>query len=166
MENVWEHAYRTNASAFRYYPNEEFIRFMGRNFFGMPSENRKNIKILEVGCGNGPNLWMVAKEGYQAYGLDSSHTSLKICKELFKKWAVCGELYLGDLRSLPFKDDYFDAVFDVRAIEYITYTEHKKCYREIRRILKDGGRFYSFHFGKGSWDFIYGGGEIDRQGYS
>lgn len=161
MENVWEHAYITNPSGFRNYPNEEFIRFMGRNFLGISSE-RGNIKIIEIGCGNGANLWVVAKEGFQAYGVDSSPTSLKLCKETFKKWEVRGNLYLGDLRSLPFKDKYFDAVFEVRAIEYVTYTDHKRCYSEIWRVLKDRGKFYSFHFGKGSWDFTYGGGEIDR----
>lgn len=159
MKNVWEHAWKTNPSGFRNYPNEEFIRFMGRNFLGISSE-RGDIKILEIGCGNGANLWMVAKEGFQAYGVDSSHTSLKLCKETFKKWEVRGNLYLGDLRSLPFKDEYFDAVFEVRAIEYVTYTDHKRCYSEIRRVLKDRGKFYSFHFGKGSWDFTYGGGKL------
>ena len=36
------------------YPCEELIRFISRKFHG---KNRKIIKILEVGCGAGANIW-------------------------------------------------------------------------------------------------------------
>lgn len=35
----------------RRWPNEEFCRFMGRNFFSKPESERKDIRILEAGCG-------------------------------------------------------------------------------------------------------------------
>ena len=35
----------------RRYPNEEFVRFIGRNYFTLSKHKRKKIKILETGCG-------------------------------------------------------------------------------------------------------------------
>ena len=52
------------------YPGEELIRFIARNFYAAP--NRKDIRILEVGCGTGANLWFLAKEGFNAFGIDGS----------------------------------------------------------------------------------------------
>lgn len=62
--------------------NEEFLRFMGGNFSGVEKAKRRDIRILDVGCGSGANLWMIAHEGYEAYGLDLSVEALKLCKAM------------------------------------------------------------------------------------
>ena len=56
----------------RRWPNEEFCRFMGRNFFSKDALERKSINILEVGCGTGANLRLLAEEGFAAYGIELS----------------------------------------------------------------------------------------------
>ena len=62
-------------SAQRMYPNEALCRFLGSNgFFNV--ERKEDIRILEVGCGSGANLWMIAKEGFDAYGLDASSAAI------------------------------------------------------------------------------------------
>ena len=71
-EDWYEASYREEGfDSQRRYPNEELLRFMGRNFFAIPSELRKETRILELGCGSCANLWMLASEGFKAYGLDS-----------------------------------------------------------------------------------------------
>ena len=48
----------------RLYPNEELCRFLGRHFFSRTTrEERRAIKVLELGCGSCSNLWMVARGG-------------------------------------------------------------------------------------------------------
>lgn len=56
----------------RSYPNESLIQFIAGRYFALPMTERRRIRILEVGCGSGTNLWMLAKEGFEVYGLDSS----------------------------------------------------------------------------------------------
>lgn len=54
-----------------------------RHAFGVKGE----VKVLEVGCGTGANLWMMAKEGLQVYGLDSGKTAIDLAEiHLQDKW--------------------------------------------------------------------------------
>ena len=66
----------------RLYPNEELLRFLGVNFFSKSEKkDRKKIKVLEIGCGCCANLWMISKEGFDAYGIDiSKEAALEISK--------------------------------------------------------------------------------------
>ena len=41
------------------YPGEELVRFIARKYYDVP--NRKVIKILELGCGTGANIWFMAR---------------------------------------------------------------------------------------------------------
>ena len=41
------------------YPAEELVRFIARNYFKY--KNRDIIKVLDLGCGIGSNLWFLAK---------------------------------------------------------------------------------------------------------
>jgi SAM-dependent methyltransferase len=166
--DVWENLYRHKPRAFRFYPNEEFIRILGREFLTAEKTERGRIRILEVGCGNGANLWPVAKEGFGTFGVDGAPTAIQIAREIFRtKWNVAAELALGDFRQLPFRDEVFDGVFEVRALEYVSYTEHWSVCSEVLRVLRPGGKFFSFHVGKESWDYTYGGGHcVDRHTFN
>ena len=62
------------------YPCEELIRFISRKFH--VSKNRKIIKILEVGCGAGANIWFLSREGFDVYGVDGSKYALKKAQKL------------------------------------------------------------------------------------
>ena len=51
----------------------------------LSQEKRAKLRILEVGCGSGGNLWMLAHEGFDTYGVDFSPTSIKLAKSSLKK---------------------------------------------------------------------------------
>jgi len=36
------------------------------------------MRVLEVGCGNGANLWFLTFEGYDAFGIDASQAALDV----------------------------------------------------------------------------------------
>ena len=51
VKSFYEDSYASMGfAAQRRYPNEELCRFMGRNLFSIPQQERSDIKILEVGC--------------------------------------------------------------------------------------------------------------------
>ena len=151
MEQSFEEQYLEKGfNSQRRYPNESFISFLGTNYFSLEIKQRKEIKILELGCGSGANLWMVAKEGFDTYGIDFSPTGIKYCNEMLSDWGVTAKVEVGDFTKLQFSDNKFDVIFDVVSLQHINYKQHKQAYREIYRCLKSGGKFYSYHLGENS----------------
>ena len=47
--------------------------------------NKKNIKVLEVGCGIGILSNLLAKKGFKTYGFDISKTAIKKAKKRYKR---------------------------------------------------------------------------------
>ena len=69
---------------------------MASRFFKLSDQKKKEIRVLELGCGSGANLWMMAKEGLQVHGLDASSTALKLAKQHIEdKWGISAELKHG-----------------------------------------------------------------------
>ena len=144
-------------NAQRRYPNEELCRFMGRNFFHIPNEKRKDIKILETGCGSGANLWMIAKEGFSAYGIDISEQAISLCKSMLDTYNVSAELRAQDMTDIYFPENYFDAVIDVFSSYCLTKKQGGGYLQKIKEILKPGGLFFSYFPSKKSDCFQFPG---------
>jgi SAM-dependent methyltransferase len=134
----------------RRYPNEELLRFMGRNFFTTPKHERDAIQILEIGVGSCANLWMIAREGFKAFGLDLSAEAIRLGQTVLKEWGASAELRQGSMTELPWEAGKFDAVVDVFSSNCLNQSDFKTCLSEVTRILKPGGRFFSYTPGKAS----------------
>lgn len=150
-------------SAQRRYPNEALIQFFAEHYFHLPREKRKNCRVLELGCGSGANLWMIAREGFSVFGIDIAETGIELCEKTMKAWGVSADLRVGNIKKLDFKDNYFDAIVDTVSIQHTDMAGHIKTFKEARRCLKKGGRFFSWHIGAKSISFSDGGGKhIDK----
>ena len=113
-----KHWYETsyNSSGFaaqRRYPNEELLRFFGRHYFPMPREQRAAIRVLEMGCGSGANLWMMAREGFDTHGIDLSPEAIKLCERMLVHWGATATLTAASMTACPYPDNHFDVVADV-----------------------------------------------------
>jgi cyclopropane fatty-acyl-phospholipid synthase-like methyltransferase len=137
-------------SAQRRYPNEEFSRFMGRRFFGVPHDQRAAVRILELGCGSGSNLWMVAREGFTAHGLDLSSEAIGLCQRMLEDYNTTAQLKVGDITKTGYPAEYFDAVADIFSSYCLDNKGHDVFLDEVARILKRGGRFFSYTPSKAS----------------
>ncbi len=83
----------------------------------------------------------ILDQGYEFYGVDISKEVVKKAKENFKKVTNVDNFVIGDVRSLPFKDNTFDVVFSYGTIEHIR--ENQEACDEAFRVLKPGGYFYT-----------------------
>jgi ubiquinone/menaquinone biosynthesis C-methylase UbiE len=146
VKEWYENSYKNAGfKAQRRYPNEELLRFFGKYFFDSHSNHgRKKIKVLEVGCGSCSNLWMVAKEGFDAYGLDLSTESLKLGEKMLGFWETTANLKQGSFLDLPYEDDTFDVVIDVFSLYCVDHKDFSLAIDESYRVLKDGGLFFSY----------------------
>jgi ubiquinone/menaquinone biosynthesis C-methylase UbiE len=152
----YENSYKVSGfSAQRLYPNEELLRFMGRNYFGIPINKRKNIKVLEIGSGSCSNLWMIDHEGFDAYGIDLSENAIKLGTKMLNHWgAKGGKLRVASMTDLPYENEYFDVVVDVFSSYCLNESDFKVCLSEVNRVLKQGGRFFTYTPGKRSDAFL------------
>ena len=76
----WEEIHRNQE--WGKYPSEQLVRFIARNFY---NKDRKNIKILDFGCGAGANTWFLAREGFDVYAFDGSESAVNRAKEYLNK---------------------------------------------------------------------------------
>jgi SAM-dependent methyltransferase len=127
------------------YPPEELVRFIARNFRNMP--DRAQVRVLEIGCGPGPNIWFLAREGYSAAGIDGSPTAIRQAEaRLQAEGLPPADLKAGDFSRLPWPDAHFDAVVDVAALYANTLSTINATLAEIARVLKPGGLFFGKMF--------------------
>jgi SAM-dependent methyltransferase len=119
------------------YPSEDVVRFIARNFF---NKTRKNIKILDLGCGAGANTWFIAREGFATYAFDGSHQAMIKCNKNVEQPSC---LFQADASKIPVRDTVFDAIVDSAVISANTNRNAKKILKECFRVLKAGGKFFS-----------------------
>ncbi len=138
---VWEDVFKNNE--WGRYPGEDVVRFVARNYY---RRERPAVKILEVGCGPGANIWYIAREGFAAYGIDGSATAIARCRQRLAAEGLTATLHVGDIADLPYPDDMFDAVLDVECLCCNDRKTSAAIIAEIKRVLKPKGKFYSRTF--------------------
>jgi SAM-dependent methyltransferase len=123
---------------------------MGRNF---GSADRAAMKVLEVGCGPGANLWYLHREGYRIAGIDGSPAAIeaagaRIPSENLGFNDSLPDLKVGDFSVLPWADATFDVAVDIYAVYANTLPVIRSALAEVHRVLKPGGRFYAKLWGR------------------
>ena len=94
-----------------------------------------SLKILDVGCGTGANLEMLAQFG-KAEGVDVSDEALEFCRAKGLK------AHKGLAEKLPFADESFHLVTALDVVEHLD--DDVAGLKEMRRILKSNGRALIF----------------------
>ncbi|MFN2576176.1 MAG: class I SAM-dependent methyltransferase [Pyrinomonadaceae bacterium] len=93
-------------------------------------------QILDVGCGTGANLKMLAQFG-AAQGVDVSPDAVAFCRQRGLE-----NVKLGAAESLPYEDKEFDLVTALDVLEHMD--DDIAGLREMRRVLRTGGRLFLF----------------------
>ena len=105
-------------------------------------------KILELGCGTG-DMWTVhaeeLPEGCSLHLTDFSAGMLTTAKENLKAHANI-TFEVVDIQDIPYPDNSFDAVIANMMLYHVPDLD--KGLSEVRRVLKDGGKFYCATYGE------------------
>lgn len=106
---------------------------------------RNGMRVLELATGSGEMFRRLVKANPdgQTFGLDLSpnmaaHTLRVARKACPQAAAHCGAV---DVRSLPFLAASFDAVMCCYLLELLSQDDIQRTLREIRRVLRPGGKF-------------------------
>lgn len=98
--------------------------------------DKRDPRILDVGCGTGANLKMLATCG-RAEGVDISPQAVEFCRQ-----RGLDSVKLGAIEHLPYENDSFELVTALDVIEHLD--DDVAGLREMRRVLRRNGRLLLF----------------------
>tara|TARA_B100001248_G_scaffold258954_1_gene244145 strand:- start:1416 stop:1679 length:264 start_codon:yes stop_codon:yes gene_type:complete len=85
MDNFWEDNIYSKNKQINKYPFDKIISYIFQNYGQIDYEKRSEIKILEIGCGTGPNIIFLSENGFDTYGIDISPTAIKFANSQLKQ---------------------------------------------------------------------------------
>jgi ubiquinone/menaquinone biosynthesis C-methylase UbiE len=103
---------------------------------GAQAGQEQDLNILDVGCGTGANLEMLAQFG-EAEGVDVSPEALSFCRARGLE-----KVKLGEAERLPYDDNSFDLVTGLDVVEHLD--DDLAGLKEMRRVLRRDGRALFF----------------------
>ena len=118
----WEKHPTTYAEAF-----SEFLK-----------KKRFKGKIVDVGCGNGRDVNIFKKQGFNCLGVDYSEQEINLAKQQFPELAF----EVQNVEKLRFEDNSIDAFFIINVIHYV---DMKKAISELYRTKNKNGYVF-IHF--------------------
>lgn len=140
MFGIWEKLH--SKRGWGKYPPEHIIRFIETNFGSM---NRDKIHILDVGAGQGNITWYLHQEGFNVAAIDCEPAINQLRKRI-EKGGSAPDIKIGSATELPWPDDYFDACIDNFCLCSIESPHVEIALKEIHRVLKPRGCFFSATF--------------------
>src|SRR5205823_7455526 len=106
--------------------------------------------VLDVGCGTG-TLAILAKQYVgrtgSVHGIDASPEMIARAKRKALKAGVEVAFKIGIVETLPFPVATFDAVLSTLMLHHVPRAARQEAAREMRRVLKRGGRLLAVDFG-------------------
>ena len=96
-------------------------------------------RIVDFGCGSGANTALLARRGAHVWAIDISEDLLRLGNRRLAVSGLAGEatFIAGSAHDMPFPDGSIDVVFGIAILHHL---DLDLVSREVRRVLKPGGR--------------------------
>ncbi|WP_435358675.1 class I SAM-dependent methyltransferase [Haloarchaeobius sp. DFWS5] len=120
-----------SASYVEKYQSMSVAETFGDPFFDALSGER----VLDVGCGPGPDSAVFAERGYDVVGFDLTASFLDAARDA----VPAGRFARGDMRRLPFAADAFDGVWACASFLHVPRDDAAATLDEFRRVLVPEG---------------------------
>ena len=98
--------------------------------------------LLDLGTGLGQNALYFARQGFNVSAMDISDYAIQYLQNWAKNENLMINAQIGDMRSLPYRDNSFDCIFAYHVISHSDSEGVRKIISEIERVLKPGGEVY------------------------
>ena len=99
-------------------------------------------RVLDLGCGIGRHVILLAKSGLETCGFDSSAQAVASCQEWLLSERCEAKLHQGDMHCLPYEDDFFGFVLSWNVIYHTTREGMSVILAETERVLRHDGLLY------------------------
>lgn len=133
------------------YPSEAVVRFLACRFPG------EGARLLDLGCGAGRHLALMADQRHEAVGVDTSAEGLRWARHWLNArfwqhdWDEMPQLVRGTMVDLPFAEASFDGAVAYGVLYYGTAATFTAAVEELHRVLRPGG--WALLVTRSPWDW-------------
>jgi SAM-dependent methyltransferase len=134
------------------YPEGNIIRFYEKFLkFEFNLDKKRNLNLLDLGCGNGIHPQYFASKGFNVFGIDMIPEAIEIAKKRLKKFKE--NFFCSTLNSNFSKlfDVRFDVIIANQSLYYLSNTDLKFALLELDRLLNHNGIVYISMMGTKSY---------------
>jgi ubiquinone/menaquinone biosynthesis C-methylase UbiE len=114
-------------------------------------EETSGLRVLDVGCGQGIDVYRYALAGAEATGVDLTPRHVELARAHLAVMGLEAEIVQGDAEQLPFSDDSFDRVSSNGVLHHTP--DMPAALREIRRVLTPGGEARVIVYNRNSFHY-------------
>jgi ubiquinone/menaquinone biosynthesis C-methylase UbiE len=138
FDSTWENEIYAQGRQLNRWPFDAVVSFLFRH--APKNRPRDQVRVLEVGCGTGNNVWCAAREGFDTTGIDGSETAIARARERLQSEGLKADLHVVDFTQLPFADASFDLAIDRCALSCVGRSAARRALGELARVLRPSGR--------------------------
>lgn len=154
LKKEWEESYERKEN-FVFLASDETVRFISRyivlrtglNEYKNLNDSKTELKMLDACCGIGRTSVYGIQMGLDMYGFDLSKiavdSAIKHINFYHKNKNINDKYKVASITDIPWKDNLFDHAICDSALDSMSYEIAQKGIREIARVIKTGGLFYS-----------------------
>lgn len=133
IEDIWD---KWNEGGGTKYPQEKVIQYCFRNY---SSDQRKNTRVLDLGCGSGVHTVFLASEGFQVAGTDKSKVGVENTRRKLTELGLDAQLRVESADVIDFPPNSFDLILCVGIYDSAGPTVAKCSIARVKQVLRPGG---------------------------
>ena len=131
---VWD---SWNASGGPKYPHEKVVQFCFRNY---PPDRRRDVRVLDLGCGGGVHTVFLATEGFQVSATDISPVAIEhTCRGLATRGLTAATRVEG-ADAIDFPARSFDLVICISVFDSTGPAVARASLARLQQVLAPGAR--------------------------
>lgn len=117
-------------------------------------------KLLNVGCGHGPDFIPFAGR-FELHGVDFSQQMIKLAGKYAVKFKFEANLLVAEAQWLPYRDGTFDRAIAVASYHHIKGKEQRLlAFKELHRVLKKDSEVFITLWNRWQPAFWFKGAEV------
>lgn len=98
----------------------------------------KDIKVLDIGCGEGKDAVYMAKQGYTVYAFDITKSGINKTLRMAKENDVEINAFIADINDFNI-DEKFDIIYSTGTIQYLDNDKIDEFFKKVQSMTKPNG---------------------------
>ena len=98
----------------------------------------KDVKVLDIGCGEGKDAVFMAKQGYTVSAFDITENGIRKTKKMAEENGVEVNAFIADINDFEI-DDTFDIIYSTGTIQYLADDRIDWFFDKVKKMTRDNG---------------------------